>query len=266
MPPVICYSLEDAAEKLNLSETVLVRLSQYFKVPEVAYEETGFLSFKGDLSFTDRDLHFFREVRERLLAGYNLDQLRAFFSQQAAQQTPVPEELEEAEPQQAFQTYIDPTAMKVRPAPPREDELLTEVDDAQPFQKMAEKTFAKYKNIHQPKERTDVLKNLAKGFQTSAPSVPPLAPISRDPVFKPLKQTAVKPHATPPVSQQTATPTIQPPPKEPVSAEPSATLPVTETIEWGALLANAKRQTVPLSDALQRAASELRQQASQRPF
>ena len=32
----LCYTLEEAAERLNLSETVLVRLSQYFKVPKAA--------------------------------------------------------------------------------------------------------------------------------------------------------------------------------------------------------------------------------------
>jgi hypothetical protein len=73
----LCYTLEETANRLNLSETVLVRLSQYFKVPRSAYEEVGYLSFKGDLAFTDQDIAFFRQVKERLLAGENLDEVKS---------------------------------------------------------------------------------------------------------------------------------------------------------------------------------------------
>ncbi len=72
----VCYSLEDAADKLGVSQTVLVRLSQYFKMPADAYEEAGYLSFKGELTFLERDIHFFKEVRERLLEGENLESIK----------------------------------------------------------------------------------------------------------------------------------------------------------------------------------------------
>lgn len=73
----LCYTLEEAAEKLKLSETVLVRLSQYFKVPRTAYEDVGYLSFKGDLAFTEQDLAFFRQAKERLLSGQSLDEVKS---------------------------------------------------------------------------------------------------------------------------------------------------------------------------------------------
>src|SRR4051794_19897343 len=72
----LCYTLEETADRLNLSETVLVRLSQYFKVPKSAYEDIGYLSFKGDLAFSDQDIAFFRQVKERLLAGENLEEVK----------------------------------------------------------------------------------------------------------------------------------------------------------------------------------------------
>ncbi len=72
----LCYTLDEAARKLGWSETVLVRMSQYFKVPENAYEESGFLSFKGDIDFTDADIHFFNRVKEHLLAGDSLSNIK----------------------------------------------------------------------------------------------------------------------------------------------------------------------------------------------
>lgn len=72
----ICYSSDEAAEKLGVSETVLVRLSQYFKIPVDAYESEGFLSFKGDLSISEQDIRFFRMVRERLLEGESLEDVK----------------------------------------------------------------------------------------------------------------------------------------------------------------------------------------------
>jgi hypothetical protein len=72
----LCYSLEDAAQRLDVSETVLFRLSQAFKVPASAYEAVGALSFKGDPVFAEPELAFFREVKERLLAGETLEALK----------------------------------------------------------------------------------------------------------------------------------------------------------------------------------------------
>ncbi|MBY0403579.1 MAG: hypothetical protein K2X66_06740 [Cyanobacteria bacterium] len=72
----LCYSLETAAEKLGVSETVLVRLSQYFKFPAHAYGDEGYLSFKGELTFSEQDLRFFRMVRERLLDGESLEEVK----------------------------------------------------------------------------------------------------------------------------------------------------------------------------------------------
>lgn len=72
----LCYSIEEAAKMVDMSEPVLVRLSQFFKVPESGYEDVGYLSFKGDLVFTDADIHFFKQVKERILQGETIETIR----------------------------------------------------------------------------------------------------------------------------------------------------------------------------------------------
>ncbi len=72
----LCYTQQETANRLNISETVLVRLSQYFKVPANAYEAIGAMSFKDDLAFSDQDILFFRQVKERLLAGETLEAVK----------------------------------------------------------------------------------------------------------------------------------------------------------------------------------------------
>lgn len=72
----LCYSIQEAANIIDMSEPVLVRLSQFFKVPENAYEDTGYLSFKGDLVFNDDDIHFFKQVKNRILQGETIETIR----------------------------------------------------------------------------------------------------------------------------------------------------------------------------------------------
>jgi hypothetical protein len=74
--PQICYTLEEAAQALYLSETVLVRLSQFFRIPASAYEEVGAMSFKDDPLLYEADLNFFREVKQRLIAGETLEAVK----------------------------------------------------------------------------------------------------------------------------------------------------------------------------------------------
>jgi hypothetical protein len=81
MNDVVCHTLEEASQRLNLSETVLVRLSQYFKMPASAYDSVdghalGGLSFKDDPVFMETDLAFFRELKERLISGETLESLK----------------------------------------------------------------------------------------------------------------------------------------------------------------------------------------------
>lgn len=155
----LCYTLEEAALRLNLSETVLVRLSQYFKVPQSAYEEAGYLSFKGDLSFSDQDIEFFRQVRERLLAGESLEEVKARIRyenvtvpahapepplgpQPSALEPPrqdVPEPPVAHAPKSDYQTRPVSAAM----TPP-----IREVVDRAPFEEAARQSFDRYKQNH----------------------------------------------------------------------------------------------------------------------
>jgi len=72
----ICYGLEEAAAQLQLSESILLRLSQFFRVPSDAYEDVGSMSFKPDPVFYEAEMTFFLEVKKRLLAGETLQQLK----------------------------------------------------------------------------------------------------------------------------------------------------------------------------------------------
>jgi|GEM_PF-2720232 len=72
----ICYGLEEAAGQLQLSESILLRLSQFFRVPSDAYEDVGSMSFKADPVFYEAEMTFFLEVKKRLLAGETLQQLK----------------------------------------------------------------------------------------------------------------------------------------------------------------------------------------------
>lgn len=73
----LLYGLDQAAVRLGLSETVLVRLSQYFRTPQSAYEDVGSLSFKGELLFSDADLLFFSRVRDRIVMGDSLETIKS---------------------------------------------------------------------------------------------------------------------------------------------------------------------------------------------
>lgn len=136
----LCYSLDDAAQALNLSETVLVRLSQYFKIPAAAYEEVGYLSFKGDLVFSEPDLAFFRQVKERLVAGDTLEQAK-----QKIRLGP-------------------PTAPTVPPVNP--EAPLREVQDTAPYQKAAARDFARYKSAHHHTGIGKVFEKMVKEVNT----------------------------------------------------------------------------------------------------
>jgi len=73
----LCYSLTEAAQKLDLSETVLIRLSQFLRVPATAYDNLGRpVTYKGDLLLTDVDIAFFKQVKDRLLKGESLEDIK----------------------------------------------------------------------------------------------------------------------------------------------------------------------------------------------
>ncbi len=162
----LCYTLEEASERLNLSETMLVRLSQYFKVPQSAYEEAGYLSFKGDLSFSDQDIEFFRQVRERLLAGESLEEVKARIRYEHVTVPPTapprsPAASTPAEPAGPVARPAVPASQPVTPvvpASPRPDETpratapmtapLREVVDRAPFEEAARQSFDRYKQNH----------------------------------------------------------------------------------------------------------------------
>jgi len=164
----ICYTLEEAAEKLKFSETVLVRLSQYLKVPRAAYEESGYLSFKGDLEFSEQDLAFFSQVKERLLLGESLDDVKNRLPQVVISDVQSSVENREGEKLKAAISPLQegrsaqyavpgagPDAVQqpdvlggVSSTAPGELPPMREIQDRQPYEKAAEKSFERYKSRH----------------------------------------------------------------------------------------------------------------------
>ncbi len=173
----VCYSLQEAADKLKLTETVLVRLSQFFKMPRAAYEASGYLSFKGDLAFTEPDLQFFLRVKERLLMGDTLEMVKRHLSSLEAlgqsMTSATQDEEESVTPNGAdsmsASVSVGPSSgsSSVPQAPMRE------IQDRQPYEKAAEDSFERYKSVH----RTGlgrVFESMLKEVGATAPDHPEL--------------------------------------------------------------------------------------------
>lgn len=191
----LCYTLDEAAEKLNLSETVLVRLSQYFRVPRAAYEEVGYLSFKGDLTFSDQDIAFFRQVKERLLAGETLEDVKNRIRPEPLQTQarpaaaasgpaqPLPQPKAQAPNVSYHYSEVAQSSQPPQAAPVQPMAMpLKEVEDRAPFEKAAKKEFDRYKSTH----RTGlgkVFENMIK----EVGSTPSPKRASAVPEYKPLK-------------------------------------------------------------------------------
>lgn len=251
----LCYTLEEAARKLDMSETVLVRLSQFFKVPESAYEETGYLSFKGDLTFTDEDMRFFSAVKERILTGETLESIkgRTKPGQSRAQQTaavPIAPEVGEASPATEPEPEPDTTAYTPEEPVYREPEEAEEsetvwqeeepiageiptIQSPEPFRRAAEQSFARYKAKQRGAGK--VFRNLVEKVGGFSPAVPKQQPEPARPRRKPasastspgliglprLKETA-------PPRQEPMTPSVERQPAE-SPAEPARPRPQPQT-------------------------------------
>lgn len=157
----LCYTLEEAAVKLNLSETVLVRLSQYFKMPRSAYEAVGYLSFKGDLAFTEQDMTFFMQAKERLLAGESLEAVKSRMREDSvALKTSGPS---------SYASVPKPEQSKIMepliPASSLMGQPLRKIEDQKPYEKAVAQSFERYKSIHRP-GLGKVFENLLKEIGT----------------------------------------------------------------------------------------------------
>ncbi len=185
----LCYTLEEAATHLNLSETVLVRLSQYFKVPKSAYEPVGYLSFKGDLLFDEQDMTFFRKVKERLLAGEGLDEVKSRMRREESHSvTDISQPLAQPAPPV-------PSPQAEEPSPP-----IPTLQDEAPYKNAAQRNFERYKSTHHT-GLTKVFENMIKevgkdGGRASSDKSNPKTSV-HTPV-KPLRGRAVLPEAPQP--------------------------------------------------------------------
>lgn len=202
----ICYTLEEAAEKLKFSETVLVRLSQYLKVPRAAYGESGYLSFKGDLAFSEQDLAFFTQVKERLLMGESLDDVKNRMPQYVASQVAGPGAGVQSETVGPVQINGDPRSAVPEAFDQEPDVLggiaitapgelppMREIQDRKPYEKAAEKSFERYKSMHRS--------GIGKVFENMLKEVGGPQPTRKTgastPVYKPMRGRAFDPEETP---------------------------------------------------------------------
>jgi hypothetical protein len=276
----LCYTLEEAAGRLNLSETVLVRLSQYFKVPRAAYEEAGYLSFKGDLVFSDQDIAFFRQVRERLLAGESLEEVKSRIrhedalagnsrreaappSRSAGAASPLPGE------DSGRSAASEPGAFPLMGA-------LREIADRTPYEKAAEKSFERYKSMH----RTGlgrVFENMLKEVggmankRASKPQPKPMRAKAAEPVeenlsgSRPVREDAILPFKS--LRQSAALPAE--PERSRVTRPASGLWPRgqgggNEEAAWEPIIRQAVDQPRALDNHLKNAASLLRDRALNR--
>lgn len=185
----LCHTLEEASEKLNLTETVLVRLSQYFKVPRAAYEESGYLSFKGDLAFSEPDLDFFRQVKERLLMGEKLEEVKRRMREESPASTAKNQTQETR-----FENHLNPARTAAQSPEPivaansaSESQLpetlppMREIQDRQPYEKAAQQSFERYKSVHRTglvRVFENMLKEVGSSKSKRKPeSSPPLRPM-----------------------------------------------------------------------------------------
>jgi hypothetical protein len=281
----LCYTLEEAAEKLNLSETVLVRLSQYFKVPRSAYEEVGYVSFKDDLSFSDPDITFFRQVKERLLTGESLDEVKARIREEAP--LPSPARLTyEPTPEPAISYHYEeiaqtqPTALPplteslppVAPEPSPPLPPLQEVMDRAPYEKAAQKSFERYKHVH----RTGlgkVFENMLKEVGGSGK-----AKSAKTPSFRPLRnkvepaqpdranrQDSVLPFKPRLARTEQAPASTSPPPAPPRTGGNLWNRTTGQDAAWEEIIQQASRQPRALNTHLKTAAALLRERVLQQP-
>lgn len=164
MNDVVCHTLEEASQRLNLSETVLVRLSQYFKVPASAYDSVdglslGGLSFKDDPLFMESDLAFFRELKERLVSGETLESLKRrpphplpatvpSKRPSSSSDTPITinAALRHAEQSRNEDTPGNLGASSIPPPEKLQKASIRQIDNPQLFSKVAERNFKHYKH------------------------------------------------------------------------------------------------------------------------
>jgi hypothetical protein len=258
----LCYTLEEASEKLKLTETVLVRLSQYFKVPRGAYEASGYLSFKGDLAFTEADIEFFRQAKERLLLGESLEVIKNRVREQEQQSAQAGCSTGTG----AFSEYLVDTQNAVEPkmeAPQPLADLkpLHEIQGREPYEKAAEVSFERYKSVH----RTGlgrVFENMLKevGANRSDDKNPEVSPN-----FRPLR---------PKTSQMSTQPSLQVLPFQKVEASQTSGPVANQSSRvkqsrsssldpsWEHLLKQAIDQPRTLNSHLKGAAALLRERAT----
>ena len=200
------YSLEEAAEQLKFSETILVRLSQYFKIPRAAYDDVGYLSFKGDLAFSESELLFFQQAKDRLVLGESLDSIKKRLSSGLSLELPAaavsatgPESSNASGFSQNFSkvqailsvhagTPVESPALGVngptQTLPEAGSEIgppLNEIQDRTPYEKAAEKSFERYKSRHRSglgKVFENILKEVGppEALQKLGAAVSPRAP------------------------------------------------------------------------------------------
>ncbi|WP_373533583.1 hypothetical protein [Vampirovibrio sp.] len=258
----LCYTLQEASEKLKLTETVLVRLSQYFKVPRSAYEASGYLSFKGDLSFTEPDIDFFRQAKERLVQGESLDTIKNRIREQ--EPLPVQSGYPAAPPESTHRDRVTPPKTEFSAAvlqPLAASEPMREIQDREPYEKAVEASFERYKSIH----RTGlgrVFENMLKevGVTRSDDKKPDAIPD-----FRPLRPKTTQ-HATRPSVERLLPFQKAEAPQSPESVSKSTQAKRTQTPSmepsWEQLLKQATHQPRTLNSHLKGAAALLRERAT----
>jgi hypothetical protein len=146
------YTLEEAADQLGLSKTILMRMSQYFKMPQSAY--TGHAQATqpaGNPVFTRFDIRFFNRIKDRLSAGETLVEIKEQL------QTGFPDTLS----QSLNSEHLEIVNHLSTPS------TLTSIDNPGMYHSLVDKKFEHYKRQHHP-GLSPVFKKLLKELGSQA--------------------------------------------------------------------------------------------------
>lgn len=175
----LMYSIDQVAQELGMADIVLIRLSQTFKIPAMAYQQNSPLPYKGDLIFSMPDIRRLRYIQDEIQRGKPLKVIQHELQQKKS--SPIQEvqdRIEQSKFLSALQYLHRSSAVssKQPKALPKESQqpqnahpvatektIIKPTPHIKPMTEVAEESFDRYK--HREVAKTPVLRNIASQLQ-----------------------------------------------------------------------------------------------------
>lgn len=189
MQQAVQLTLDQVARQLNLSEVIVKRLSQYFRIPQSYYQPQA--GYPKLMLFHPQEVSLLAKIHQYVVAGIPLNQIRQTLIEK---ETPLP--------RTAPQTNdVESTVTLLTQAPMAEEncDLLEYEEDSGMKEHLAQATFKQY--LHNTAPRKAPLKALVQTLKSPSQGVtkPPL-PSAQTDVQAPIQQKTDSP-AKPPASR-----------------------------------------------------------------